>query len=92
MLERSTVVCSRLEGSPDDRFRQILARQIDTPEKFLRLLALLIGFASGIGAEVSATGDGSASWSGGLRARRPRTAGARTGGESRVHRSPGRDR
>ncbi len=65
LLERSTVVCSRLEGSPDDRFRQILARQIDTPEKFLRLLALLIGFASGIGADVSATGNGSASWSGG---------------------------
>ena len=65
VLERSTVVCSRLEGSPDDRFRQILARQIDTPEKFLRLLALLIGFASGIGADVSVTGNGSASWSGG---------------------------
>ena len=64
-LDRSTVVCSRLEGSPDDRFRQILARQIDTPEKFLRLLALLIGFASGIGADVSVTGNGSASWSGG---------------------------
>ena len=47
LLERSTVVCSQLEGSPDDRFRQILARQIDTPEKFLRLLALLIGLASG---------------------------------------------
>ena len=65
VLERSTVVCSRLEGSPDDRFRQILARQIDTPEKFLRLLALLIGFASGIGADVTVTGNGSASWSGG---------------------------
>ena len=65
MLEHSTVVCSRLEGSPEDRFRQILARQIDTPEKFLRLLALLIGFASGIGTDVSASGNGSASWSGG---------------------------
>ena len=65
LLERSTVVCSRLEGSPDDRFRQILARQIDTPEKFLRLLALLIGFASGIGTDVSVAGSGSASWSGG---------------------------
>lgn len=65
VLERSTVVCSRLEGAPDDRFRQILARQIDTPEKFLRLLALLIGFASGIGTDVSASGNGSASWSGG---------------------------
>ncbi|MCY3896251.1 MAG: phospholipase D family protein [Chloroflexi bacterium] len=65
LLERSTVVCSRLEGAPADRLRQILARQIDTPEKFLRLLALLIGFASGIGADVGASGNGSASWSGG---------------------------
>ena len=65
LLERSTVVCSRLEGSPDDRFRQILARQIDTPEKFLRLLALLIGLASGSSADFTETGNGAASWSGG---------------------------
>jgi hypothetical protein len=65
LLERSTVVCSRLEGSPDDRFRQILARQIDTPEKFLRLLALLIGFASGTVTEVAENGEGSGRWSAG---------------------------
>ncbi len=65
LLERSTVVCSQLEGSPDDRFRQILARQIDTPEKFLRLLALLIGLASGSSADFTETGNGSTSWSGG---------------------------
>ncbi len=65
LLERSTVVCSRLEGSPDDRFRQILARQIDTPEKFLRLLALLIGFASGTVTEIPVNGEGSGRWSGG---------------------------
>ena len=64
-LERSTVICSRLEGSPDDRFRQILARQIDTPEKFLRLLALLIGFASGTVIDVAVNGEGSGSWSAG---------------------------
>ena len=63
VLERSTVVCSRLEGSPDDRFRQILARQIDTPEKFLRLLALLIGFASGTVTEIAVNGEGSGRWS-----------------------------
>ena len=65
VLERSTVVCSRLEGSPDDRFRQILARQIDTPEKFLRLLALLIGFASGTVTEIAVNGEGSGRWSAG---------------------------
>ena len=61
-LERSTVVCSLLEGAPDDRFQEILARQIDTPEKFLRFLSLLIGFASGyIGDNITA-GAGAASW------------------------------
>ena len=64
-LERSTVVCSQLEGSPDDRFRQIFARQIDTPEKFLRLLALLIGLASGTVTEVVENGEGSGRWAGG---------------------------
>jgi hypothetical protein len=65
LLERSTVVCSQLEGSPDDRFRQIFARQIDTPEKFLRLLALLIGLASGTVTEIAVNGEGSGRWSGG---------------------------
>ncbi len=65
LLERSTVVCSRLEGTPDDRFRQIFARQIDTPEKFLRLLALLIGLASGTVTEIAVNGEGSGRWAGG---------------------------
>ncbi len=64
-LERSTVVCSQLEGTPDDRFRQIFARQIDTPEKFLRLLALLIGLASGTITEIAVNGEGSGRWAGG---------------------------
>ena len=62
-VERSTVICSRLTGAPSDRLEEVLARQIDTPEKFLRLLALLIGFASRSGADVLAAGDGSGSWS-----------------------------
>ena len=65
MLERSTVICSRLEGAPDDRLQTILARQIDTPEKFLRLLALLIGFVTGSGVNIGVTGDGPGSWSAG---------------------------
>lgn len=62
LLERSTVVCSLLEGAPDDRFQEILARQIDTPEKFLRFLSLLIGFASGYVGDIAAVGAGAASW------------------------------
>ena len=62
-MKRSAVVCSQLQGAPDDRFQTILARQIDTPEKFLRLLALLIGFASGSVMDVAGTGDGKGSWS-----------------------------
>ena len=65
VVERSAVICSRLDGAPDDRFQEILARQIDTPEKFLRLLALLIGFASVRSGDVGAAGDGPASWSAG---------------------------
>ena len=64
-VERSAVVCSLLSGAPEERFNEIMARQIDTPEKFLRLLALLIGFASGSSGDASASGDESAAWSAG---------------------------
>ena len=65
VVARSTVICSILEGAPDVRFQEIIARQIDTTEKFLQLLALLIGFASGSSGDIAAAGDGSASWSAG---------------------------
>ena len=65
VVERSAVICSRLDGAPDERFQEILARQVDTPEKFLRLLALLMGFASGSGGDIAAAGDGPGSWSAG---------------------------
>ena len=61
VLERSTVVCSRLDGAPGDRHEEIFARQIDTPEKFMRLLSLLMGFASG---SVPANGGGTGGWTG----------------------------
>ena len=67
VVERSAVICSRLYGAPDERFQEILARQIDTPEKFLRLLALLIGFSARISGDIAGTGDGPASWSSGPR-------------------------
>src|SRR5439155_26281081 len=39
----STVVLALLIGDPADRLDEVLARQVDTPEKFLRFLALLLG-------------------------------------------------
>ena len=59
IVERSTVVCSELDGEPDDRYHEIFARQIDTPEKFMRLLALLMGFASG---SLPGGSDGTGGW------------------------------
>jgi hypothetical protein len=41
----STVVCAQLVGDPAGRFDEVIARQVDTPEKFLRFLALLLGLA-----------------------------------------------
>jgi hypothetical protein len=52
--ERSTVVKAALRGDPAERLDEILARQIDTPEKFLRFLMLLLGLA---GAPVATVGD-----------------------------------
>ena len=64
VIERSTVICSRLDGEPDDRYHEIFARQIDTPEKFMRLLALLMGFASGnVAGNASGTGGWGGNWS-----------------------------
>jgi hypothetical protein len=42
-VERSTVVTAQMVGAPADRLDEILARQIDSPEKFLRFLLLLLG-------------------------------------------------
>ena len=64
VIERSTVICSQLVGEPDDRHHEIFARQIDTPEKFMRLLALLMGFASGnVVGNTSGTGGWAGNWS-----------------------------
>ena len=64
VIERSTVICSRLDGEPDGRYHEIFARQIDTPEKFMRLLALLMGFASGsVAGNASGTGGWGGNWS-----------------------------
>ena len=64
VIKRSTVICSQLDGEPDNRYHEIFARQIDTPEKFMRLLALLMGFATGnVVASDGGMGGSTGSWS-----------------------------
>ena len=65
-VEHSTAICSQLDGATDDRLQEIMARQIDTTEKFLRLLILLIGFASGRSGDFATSVDGPANWSAGV--------------------------
>lgn len=43
VVERATVVRAELIGDPEGRLDEVIARQVDTPEKFLRFLALLLG-------------------------------------------------
>lgn len=46
----STVVHAPLHGDPPDRLDEVLRRQVDTPEKFVRFLLLLLGFMDGTSA------------------------------------------
>ena len=54
---RATVVLATLTGDPPGRHDELLARQIDTPEKFLRLLALMLSLG-GAGGMPGLPGDG----------------------------------
>jgi hypothetical protein len=66
-VERRVVVMASLENAPIARLEEILIRQVDTPEKFLRLLALLLGFGSGRLPTPSPDGQGlGGSWSAGV--------------------------
>ncbi|MDQ3480248.1 MAG: phospholipase D family protein, partial [Actinomycetota bacterium] len=61
----SAVVRASLVGDPSGRLDEILARQVDTPEKFLRFLALLLGLGSqAILPEGTGGADGEGSWTG----------------------------
>jgi hypothetical protein len=63
VVERATVVRAELIGDPPARLDEIIARQVDTPEKFLRFLALLLGLADDPFAMVaSANSGGGGSW------------------------------
>ena len=44
VVERATVVRAALINDPEGRLDEVIARQVDTPEKFLRFLTLLLGF------------------------------------------------
>ena len=57
--ERSTVVRAELVGDLPGRRDAVLARQIDTPEKFLRFLMLLLAQDTSDGALFTAGGGGS---------------------------------
>jgi len=63
---RGTVVHAALTGDPAGRLDELLARQVDTPEKFLRFLALLlaIGGSGDVNALLQGAGVGG-SWSAG---------------------------
>jgi len=54
-VEKQMVVRAELVGGPRERLDEILVRQIDTPEKFLRLLDLLLGLGGAL-VPVSMTG------------------------------------
>jgi hypothetical protein len=41
-ITRTAVIAARLVGGPPDRIDEIIVRQINTPEKFIRLLLLLL--------------------------------------------------
>jgi hypothetical protein len=45
-LQRGTVIRASLVNDPAGRLDEILARQVNTPEKFLRFLALLLGLGN----------------------------------------------
>jgi hypothetical protein len=45
-LQRGTVIRARLLNDPLGRLDEVLARQVNTPEKFLRFLALLLGLGN----------------------------------------------
>jgi hypothetical protein len=61
-VDRSSVVRADLVGDPSGRLDEVIARQVDTPEKFLRFLALLLGLGEGVIPPSNETSGSGASW------------------------------
>jgi hypothetical protein len=59
-----TVVLASLVGDPAQRLDRIIAAQVDTPDKFLRFLMLLLGLGTGAIANPTANGEtgGTGKW------------------------------
>ncbi|CCQ15624.1 putative uncharacterized protein [Rhodococcus sp. AW25M09] len=64
--EAACVVRAELRGDPECRLDEVLASQIDTPEKFLRFLALLLGLGQAHPLAMMGLGDATAGSGGGL--------------------------
>ncbi|MBQ1053443.1 phospholipase D family protein [Micromonospora sp. C32] len=56
------VVLATLVGDPEHRLDHVIAEQIDTPEKFLRFLLLMLGLGTEAAAAVSGGADGAGAW------------------------------
>lgn len=62
-VERSVVVRAAMIGAPADRLDDVLIRQLDTPEKFLRFLMLLLALGGDAPTGLDASLSGLGSWS-----------------------------
>ncbi len=56
----SAVVLAELDGAPAHRLDEVIARQIGSPEQFLRFLALLLGMGQPLWALAAGPGGGAA--------------------------------
>jgi hypothetical protein len=61
-LVQATVVRAELVGDPPDRLDEILARQVDTPAKFLRFLYLILGLDTSVMHWTAGQGDTTGAW------------------------------
>lgn len=61
-IEASTVIRARLINDPAGRLDAVLARQVDSPEKFLRFLLLLLGLEATGSWDTSASGEEAGTW------------------------------
>lgn len=63
--ERTTVIRVRLVGDPPGRLDEVLAAQVNTPEKFLQFLSLILGLVDGLSLQPAPTTKGNGAWGSG---------------------------